>query len=491
MSNQRHIVVVGGGTAGWMAANLLVRRWPSDQVKVTLVESPKIGTIGVGEGSTPAMRRFFELIDVADSDWMPQCKATYKVGIRFDGWSREGGVAQYRHPFFSQPDTFAHRAFLTNCRTRRLGLSVKTQPDAFFLNAQLAKDRLAPITPPNFPFHVDYGYHFDAGRLGRFLSELGVSRGVNHVRANILEARRDAHGDIAELVTDIDEPITGDFFIDCSGFAAVLMHKTLGVGFESFADGLFNDAAVVLPGPAQEAPVTETVSTALSAGWRWRIPLTHRYGNGYVYSSQFLSADQAETELRSALGDTDGRHEARHLKMRIGQSAKHWHKNCLALGLSQGFLEPLEATALLLVQVTLERFMAHYESTDMQCARHGEFNADIRQRFDGVRDYIVAHYKLNTRTDSDYWIAARDNPSLSDALRELLEAWYRREDISPIVERHYATSHFNTLSWHCLLAGYGAFPPLADDQPGRGDLFVDQNVAAFMQGCALNFSPPA
>jgi len=482
------IVIVGGGTAGWMAANLFLRKWGGKGARVTLVESPDIGIIGVGEGSTPTLKRFFHIIGIDDADWMPRCNATYKVGIRFDGWSPASGMLSYRHPFTSQPDVFLQNAFMTNCRTRRLGLDVHTQPDDFFLNGALAKARRSPLAPPSFPFEIDYGYHFDAARLGEYLAELAVSRGVDHRQARVTRVVQAESGDIASLKTETGERIDGDLFVDCTGFASLLMQKTLGVGFRSFGDNLFNDRAVALPTPVAEGEMPcETVSHALSNGWCWQIPLTRRVGNGYVYSSSFLSEDQAETELRRFVGDPDGREEARHLRMRVGQLESHWEKNCLAVGLSQGFIEPLEATALLLVQVTVELFIRHFEDAGYSDGQRATFNRKIDDRFERVRDYIVAHYKLNTRDDSDYWRANRENRQLSESLRQILDVWYRCGDLGAEIQRQNLESHFGTLSWHCLLSGYGAYPPLAPKQPGQGDLYEEKKVEAFLAGCLLNF----
>ncbi len=487
MSPRRDIVILGGGTAGWMAANLFLTQLGSDQVRVTLVESPDIGIIGVGEGSTPTLKRFFEIIGVDDAEWMPRCNATYKVNIRFAGWSPESGIDSYSHPFVSQVDTFVQRAFTTNCRTRRLGLDVHTQPDDFFLNGVLAQQAKGPQTPEHFPFEVDYGYHFDAGLLGEYLSEVAVARGARHEQTRIVDVERSEDGGIAALVSDSGQRLAGDLFVDCSGFASVLMQKTLGVPFRTFKDNLFNDAAVVMPTPIADDIVPETVSTALSSGWCWKIPLTARYGNGYVYSSDFISDDVAETELRRFLGTLESDEPARHLKMRVGQLERHWEQNCIALGLSQGFIEPLEATALLLVQVAIEVFIDRWREGEFGDRYRDEYNRRIDDRFERVRDYIVAHYKLNTRDDTDYWRANRDNMQLSDSLRHILDVWYRRDDLSEEIRRQSIESHFGTLSWHCLLSGYGAYPPLAANQPNRGDLYEEKNVAEYLRRCALNF----
>lgn len=484
----KRIVIVGGGTAGWMAANLFLQRWHKNGFDVTLVESPDVGIIGVGEGSTPTLKRFFELIDVAESEWMPKCNATYKVSIQFDGWSPDSGVASYRHPFISQIDTFTQRAFEVNCRTRRLGLDTHTTPEDFLINGVLAKQGKGPLTPDNFPFRMEYGYHFDSHLLGQFLSELAVSRGGKHIQGKVVDVRRSENGNIKDIQLESGQCIEADFFVDCTGFSSLLMQKSLGVEFQSFKDNLFNDSAVVLPTSIDEQNIpVETKSTALSSGWCWKIPLTNRFGNGYVYSSDYISADQAETELRQHLNVLDSAIESRHLKMRVGQLEKHWHYNCLAIGLSQGFIEPLEATALHLVQISIEAFMDNYEKGQFSEQFQHAYNQFISERFNGVRDYIVAHYKLNTRSDSQYWIDNRENKHLSESLCKLLDAWFQCGDISAEISRQNMHHQFDTISWHCLLSGYGAFPGLASNQPGRGDLYKEQDIATFLHGCALNF----
>ncbi len=491
MTMRKKIVILGGGTAGWMAANLFVKRWSPDQASITLVESPDIGIIGVGEGSTPTLKRFFQLVDIADADWMPRCNATYKVNIRFVGWSPQSGIESYSHPFISQVDAFTQKPFMVNCRTRRLGLDVHTLPDDFFLNGLLAREQMGPQAPENFPFEVEFGYHFDSGLLGEYLAELAVSRGVSHLQTKIVDVEQNDNGDIAALLSDSGERIEADFFVDCTGFASVLMQKTLGGAFQSFKSNLFNDSAVVMPTPRGDSVPVETVSYAMSNGWCWKIPLTNRFGNGYVYSSDFISDDDAETELRTFLDMLESEEPVRHLKMRVGQLEKHWQNNCIGIGLSQGFIEPLEATALLLVQITIELFINYYEQGDFGDSHRDEFNRRIHDRFERVRDYIVAHYKLNTREDTEYWRANRENMELSASLRHILDVWYRREDLTAEIQRQQAETHFGTLSWHCLLSGYGAFPELAKDQPNQGDHYKEQRVRQFIDRCGLNFQPHA
>ncbi len=482
----RRFVILGGGTAGWITALLLERAWPD--ASITVVESPEIGTIGVGEGSTPSLKRFFEIIGADEADWMPRCGATYKAGIRFVDWSPAAPWRDYRHPFTTQIDVHSEEAFVLNCRNRRLGHDVPVRPDDFLLNGVLSARGLAPVAPPNFPFRIEYGYHFDAGLLGQYLRELAVARGVVHRPAKVTEVRRAENGDIAALVTDRGEAIAGDIFVDCSGFHGLLIERTLGVPFHSFRDNLFNDAAVVLPTDMTGRPPVETVATALSNGWCWSIPLRHRFGNGYVYARDFQSPDAAETELRRTLGVGDAV-EARHLTFRVGRVARHWERNCVAVGLSQGFIEPLEATALHLVLSTVEQFIRYYREGGCTDRHRAAFNAVAAERMDGVRDYIVAHYKLNTRTDSDYWRANAANEALSDPLLHILDRWFRRGDVAEELARQGQRSHFGNLSWHCLLAGYGAFPPVSEAPRDDMDFYAARNINAFLDGCALNFPP--
>ncbi len=458
MTTPHRIVIAGGGTAGWMAANLLAHRWADEAVAITLIESEDIGTIGVGEGSTPTLKRFFQTLDIPEFEWMEQCQATYKVNIKFTGWSGND-LQSYSHPFISQLDVFSERAFHVNALTRRLGLDVETRPDKFLMAGYLAKKNLAPLPSHNFPFDIEYGYHFDSLKLGRFLRERAKLKGVSHIVCNIESVHTTPSGDISHLVCQDGQTLDGDLFIDCTGFAGLLLQKTLGVRFKDFGNNLFNDSAVVLPTPACASLPVETESVAMSNGWRWQIPLRNRTGNGYVYSQRYQDKDAAECELRRALGMENTDVEAKHLSMRVGQCERHWEKNCLALGLSQGFIEPLEATALHLVQTSIELF------------------AD--------------NYSFNETNDSDYWRDNRANMKLSESLLSLLDVWYRKGDIVEEIKRQGIGRHFSTTSWHCLLSGYGIYPPPALNQPASlreaGDLFEEKKLAAFFNRCSLNF----
>jgi tryptophan 6-halogenase len=485
------IVVLGGGTAGWMAANLIAHRWRDRNVSVTVIESPDIGIIGVGEGSTPQLKAMFDTLGLSERDWMPACNATYKTGISFHGWSARPGFEQYFHPFPTEIDSQTESQFYFQTRARRTGRDVWAHPDRFFLPARLAAERLGPIAPDNFPFHIGYGYHFDATLVGQFLRDHAVGMlGVTHLAQTVREVVLDERGNVASLLTDTDEVVVGDFFVDASGFRSTILQAALSEPFLPFASNLFNDSAIAMPTPNDPGAIrSETRATALDAGWVWKIPLTNRTGNGYVYASAFKSADAAETELRTHLGLLDNDLPARHLKMNVGQVRRSWVKNCLAVGLAQGFIEPLEATALHIVQTTVEGFIAAFEAGDFTDTGAEAFNTRIAARYEGIRDYIVAHYRVNQRTDTDYWRANAANQHLSDSLKAIITSWFTGGDLVQEIADQDIGHYYAPLSWHCLLGGYGTYPEQARLKPPEANLQLADmaRVDAFISGCARNF----
>ncbi len=484
-------IILGGGTAGWMAACLISHHYRHNPVAVTLVESPDIGIIGVGEGSTPQLRAFFHTLGIAESDWMPKCNATYKNGISFHGWSERPGYEHYFHPFQTILDPHTAPDFFFNTRARRTGRDVWAHPDRFFLSAKLAAERKGPIADNNFPFDIAYGYHFDAHLVGEMLRDHAIEkRGVTHLERTVKNVLLSQNGDVQALIVENDEQITGDIFIDCSGFRGSIIQQALQERFIPFANNLFNDSAVAMPSTNDDGITPcETRATALSAGWAWRIPLTNRAGNGYVYSSSHISADQAETELRTHLGLLDSDAAARHLKMNVGRVERTWVKNCVAVGLSQGFIEPLEATALHIVQATVEGFIEAFEA-GQQTPQHREvFNRTIAARYEGIRDYIVCHYRMNQRSDSDYWRENAANQNLSDPLKAVITSWFTGADLEEDIHKIGIAQYYAPLSWHSLLAGYGAFPDDSKMTPPEQGLPVANmaHVDDFIQRCALNF----
>ena len=488
----KNIVILGGGTAGWMTANLLQKKWRQRGIQISVVESPDIGIIGVGEGSTPLLKEFFDSLEISESEWMPQCNATYKNGISFNDWSTVPGYESYFHPFPCSLD-FATFGFLYKyTELRRKGADVLAHPNRFSLMAGLTERKLAPLPAENFPFHFQYGYHFDSVLIGKFLREKAKESGVSHIEATVEKVEQESDGSIKSLLLNTGQILSGDFFVDCSGFASILLQKTLKVPFVSFSENLFNDSAVAIPTDIETEIPAETLSTALSNGWAWKIPLTNRFGNGYVFSSKYCSPDEAETELRSHLNILESDVEARHLKMKVGRVQETWAKNCVAVGLSQGFIEPLEATALQFVYSTIEQFSQALEEGNFSGKNRDEFNARMNANFEGVRDYIVLHYKTNSRSDSPYWIDNRENQKISDNLRAMIECWYAIEDTQEALTRLNIGSYYSQRSWTCLLAGVGVFPKqenlVIPDKESVGMAMKDlKYVDDFIKGCSMNF----
>lgn len=487
----KKMLVVGGGTAGWMAAMILGNSLLGSGVQITVLESPTTGIIGVGEGSTPWLRGFFDSLGIAESEWMPACHATYKCGITFDGWSTKPGFESYFHPFASMMDNLTMPQFVHNVHARIGGAQIHAHPDRFFLAAELARQRLAPKAAYQFPFDIWYGYHFDAVLLGEFLHQKAEAMGVRYQRGHITDVQLNEEGDIASVRTQEGETIDANFFVDCTGFAALLIQKALNTPFLSFAENLFNDSAVAMPSAIGDSIPTQTVSTAMRHGWKWEIPLTNRYGNGYVYSSAFCSAEEAERELREKLGMLDSDTPARHLKMRIGRVTKHWNRNCLAVGLSQGFIEPLEATALLFIQRTATSFVEYIEKGQMDDAARNEFNQRINDHFEGTRDYIVTHYKTNSRSDTEYWRANAANLNLSDNLKQLLLLWMSGRRVAPEIDKQTVGRGYPVFSWYCIMAGMGIFPEPEDLRPPTAQeaQFSVEEIDNLLQRSALNFRP--
>lgn len=463
------VLILGGGTAGWMAANLVAHRWGKLGTKVALVESSEIGIVGVGEGSTPQLKHFFDTLGIAEAEWMPRCNATYKTGIAFRGWSDRPGHQSYFHPFPSDADSHTVPPFFYNCQARRTGRDVPAHPDPFFLGTRLAAEARAPLGPAGAP-RANYGYHFDAHLAGTTLREFALDRGVEHIDAKIASVELDREGNVAALLATDGRRLQADFFLDASGFRSLIIEGALGVKHLSFAGNLFNDRAVVTPTPlSPSGPGVCTLATAKSAGWIWHIPLTNRIGNGYVYSSRYLDPEAAAAELRQHLG-LGPEAEVRHLQLRVGRMERSWERNCLAIGLAQGFLEPLEATALHIVLTTVEGFLDTVDAQGLTGEARNALNAEVARRYEGIRDYIVCHYRTALRRDTEYWQDAAALTDLSSSLRSVITAWFTGADLVAEVAEQDIAGYYSAQSWHCMLAGYGNFPDPARLRPPGPDI---------------------
>lgn len=487
--HKRSILIIGGGTAGWMTANLFAKQWADKGFSITLLDSEDIAPIGVGEGSTPYIKRLFDQLEIPEQEWMPQCQATYKNGIKFNNWTDKPDYQSYFHPFAMDLDSVHLATFKQHTMLKRQGVDINVHPDDYFVMSNLTKLNRLPLAGENFPFQAHYAYHFDAGLLGEFLKQHAIGLGVKHLSEKVTKVEVHLNYDLAAVHTKSGKRIEADFFIDCTGFRALLIGKTLGVPFVSFKDNLLNDAAVALPSQRQSVPTPQTLSEGLNCGWRWQIPLTHRTGNGYVYSSDHLNGNEAEEELRKVLGHKVLDAEARHLKMRVGRSQKHWEKNCLAVGLSQGFIEPLEATALQIVQITIEQFIEQYEKGNYTNRYQDYFNDGVTASFEHIRDYVLVHYLANTRKDTQYWKDCRGDVKISDSLRQVLEVWSAGQDIDQELARQDIAKYYPSLSWHVILSGMGVFPK-AQPQTASSRVHVEQemkHISRFIKRSLLNY----
>lgn len=471
------IIIVGGGTAGWMTALYLAHKL-SSKVNISLVESQDIGTVGVGEGSTPYLKQFFEQLDIAEQEWMQATDATYKSGIRFDDWSHEYGYQSYFHPFFNEFDKKPAEMFFYNCGLRRRGFDADANPDNYFTAAYIAEQFKRPVLLKPQDTYVDYAYHFDATKLGHFLRDKAKAKGVKHHVANVTSVGTDSAGQIKSVMTDTGLKLAGNLFIDCSGFKSLLTQKTLKREFTSYLDTLFNDAAVAIQTPT-ESPhkfKTQTRSKALKNGWMWQIPLTSRWGNGYVYSSRHTTALDAENELKAELGIApDADVQVKHLKMKVGRVTQHWSGNCIAIGLSQGFIEPLEATALMLVQFAIQNLSEILETGNFSNVDIRNYNDEMNRLFDGVKDYVSLHYLLNTRKDSQYWLDARGEIKISETVKFLIKAWDRGEDFEAALKKVEGELVYLRPSWYCILSGMGRHPERLQPTPKAGPVKISKD----------------
>jgi glycine/D-amino acid oxidase-like deaminating enzyme len=427
------VIIVGGGTAGWITAGLLAAEHkvrPESDFKVILIESPDVGPIGVGEGTWPTMRLSLEKMGVSETDFIRQCDASFKQGTRFSGWL-DGENEYYYHPF-TPPQDFKNISLARYWQPVRDRVSFA---DAVCPQGQVSELALAPkqIATPEYASNLNYGYHLDAGKFSKFLEAHCVNNlGVEHRLDNVVAVNSTDAGDIESLSTQSGATIEGDLFVDCTGFAALLIGKHFGIPFSSKQNYLFNDRALATQ-IARQSPVekiaSSTSSTAQHAGWIWDIALPSRRGVGYTYSSAHTSDEKAETDLRQYLSNTAsaeiGASSAlRQIKFSPGHRNEFWHRNCVAIGLSGGFVEPLEASALVMIEqaasMLSEQLPANRVTMDIIAKR---FNAKFLYHWGRIIEFLKLHYVLSRRHDSDYWKDNRSVDSIPGDLKESLELW--------------------------------------------------------------------
>jgi hypothetical protein len=459
-------MVVGGGSAGWLAAAVIASEHASsspDGLRVTLLESPEVKTIGVGEGTWPTLRDTLHRIGVGEADFVRACDATFKQGSRFAGWLDGGAADAYDHPF-TLPHGHSDVDLVPTWANARVPV-----PFAMLASPQPAICRAGrgpkQFATPEYAAVANYAYHLDAGKLGAFLqAHCTRALGVRHVRDHVVAVESAEDGDIAGLRTREHGVLEADLFVDCTGLRALLIGEHFGQTATPCGDVLFNDRAIALQVPyaAPDAPIAcQTLSTAQRAGWIWDIGLSSRRGIGHVYSSAHIGDDEAESALHAYIRGSGGDPgaalgPAARIRIEPGYRRAPWHRNCVAVGLSSGFVEPLEASSLVLVELAAamiaDQLPATREAMDVMASR---FNATFAYRWERVVEFLKLHYALSRR-DGDYWRAHRDAATIPARLRDLLALW--RHQSPSRYDFPNGEEVFPSASWQYILYGMGFRP---------------------------------
>ena len=467
----RSVVILGGGTAGWLAAAYLAAtaRTARRELAVTVIEAPDIPTVGVGEGTWPTMRGTLAAIGIAEDDFLRECDASFKQGSRFDGWVDGSPGDSYLHPF-TPPPTGDFSALLAAWAASGIPFATAMSAQA----ATCAAD-LAPRQPamPGFAGAVNYAYHLDAGKFAALLARHATARlEVRHIADRMVGVEARADGDIAALVTTRHGAIPGDLFLDCSGHAALLIGSHFGTEWIDRSDVLMNDRAMALQVPVEpgSAIAAQTIATAHAAGWLWDIGLPGRRGIGCVYASRFCDDNAAQAILRDYVaravpGFDPALFTPRRLVFPTGHRERFWRRNCLALGLSAGFLEPLEASAIVLIEISLRALAENFPASRVAMDFHAErFNDLFRYRWDRIVEFLKLHYLLSRRPEP-YWLAQRDQAHIPARLAALVGLWCEQPP-SPW-DFPMADEIFSAASHQYILYGMGGTVPPALADPGE------------------------
>lgn len=475
------ITIVGGGTAGWMTAAALSATLPRGYT-IRLIESEQIGTVGVGEGTIPHIHLFNQLLRLDEADFVRNTQGTFKLGVQFRDWRRIGD--SYMHGFgsslgpgfnllpFHQYWVKARHAGRAQALDRYV-LAASAGPAGKFMTS-------ASDVPANSPLaNISYAYHFDAGLYARYLRAYSERRGVVRSEGIVRQVKQTDNGDIAAVVLDNGEEISGDLFIDCSGFRGLLIEETLKTGYHDYSQWLPCNRALAVPTENAGPPTPYTRSTARQAGWQWRIPLQHRTGNGLVYCSEYLSDDEAAATL---LANLDGKplKDPMPLRFVTGRRKQFWNRNVVAIGLSSGFLEPLEATSIYSIQAGITKLLALLPQDRDYAVLAERYNTQMSFDFDRIRDFLILHYKANQR-DEPFWqrCAAMEIPQELQAVMDLFAdsgRYFRQGE-----------EMFAEMSWVQVLVGQGVLPrqwhPLVDQVPDEDVWRFIDSVGTTIERC--------
>src|SRR5690349_16195863 len=452
MNRPLEIVIVGGGTAGWMSAAALAGVLTREQVSVRLVESDEIGTVGVGEATLPQMKEFNDYVGIIESDMMRKTNATFKLGIEFVDWGYKG--SSYIHPFGAHGKPTGAIAFHHQwVRALKAGRDYNIEDFSYaIVAARNNKFEFPAGDPAAINSTYSYAYHFDASLYARFLRDFAEARGARRTEGKVVDvALHPESGDIASIKLQSGESIGGDLFIDCSGFRGLLIGRDPKNSFEDWTKWLPCDTALAVPCASAGQLTPHTRSTAREAGWQWRIPLQVRTGNGYVFSSAFISEDAAAATLMKNL-DGAPLDEPRRIRFKAGRRLKSWRGNCLSIGLASGFLEPLESTSIYLIQMAIVNLLKLFPRKPIDPVLIDEFNRLVDLEYERVRDFLILHYYANTRDDSEFGKYCR-NMDVPDSLREKIALFVHRGHVEK-----YKDGLFAPPSWLSVFLGQGLRP---------------------------------
>lgn len=447
----KNIVIVGGGSAGWMAAAAMAKYLSSDRYQISLVESDQIGIVGVGEATIPGIREFNQKLGIDENEFMKATNATYKLGIEFNNWTQKGD--SYIHPFsyFGQDmnGVSFHDYWV---KVRQAG--DQTPLSAYspgYVAAELNKFAHPSSDPKSVLSRYFYAFHFDATLYGQFLRQKAESDGVNRIEGKVIDFALLDDGFIKSIQIEDGQEITGDLFIDCTGFRGLLIEQALKTGYQDYSQWLPCDSAVAVQTESVEDPIPYTQANAQEAGWQWRIPLQSRVGNGYVFCSKYLSDDEA---IESLLTNVNGEvlTQPRVLKFKTGRRNKFWNKNCVAVGLSSGFLEPLESTSIHLIQTSIMKLINLFPDNSFNDALIEEYNTQMTAQFEQVKNFLILHYKTTQREETPFWKYCKEM-EIPEDLAFRIKLFKQTGQIAPCKKEIFV--HEN---WMAVLFGQNLMP---------------------------------
>jgi tryptophan halogenase len=487
-ARMRNVIILGGGTAGWISAAVLARVFgAAGYANITLVESETIGTIGVGEATIPAAKSFNTMLGIDEDDFIRKTRATFKLGIEFINWSKLG--SRYFHPFgeFGHPILGIpfHHFWLRQRLERKDGDGRPSALENFNLQAVAARmGRFArPNGQPNSPLgNIAYAYHLDAILYAAYLRDYAQARGVRRIEGSVAHVEQDPlSGHVVQLHLEDGRKVAGDLFIDCSGFRGVLIEQALKTGYEDWRHWLPCDSAIAAPTPSTSPPTPFTRSTARDAGWQWRIPLQHRVGNGLVYCSSFLERDAAHAAFLTYL-DAPPSAEPRDLRFVTGRRRKFWNKNVVSIGLAAGFMEPLESTSIHLAQSGIARLVQLFPVSTIDPVLVDHYNRATAVEYERIRDFLILHYKATERNDTPFWDHVR-GMSVPESLTHRWELYERTGRILRDSDELFSES-----SWLAVFEGQGvkasAYDPVADTKSPEDIAVLLNQIEGVVTRCA-------